>query len=436
MTVVIDGNVTLADVDVLIDALHSQVDQLSGSQASALVRDATRSAAKLSSLRVALVAKVNSSQIWRDRGGPNTTAASFLREEHLLDHGEAKADLVAAQGCERFPELADACRAGCVSRDKVDLILRIGLRNRQREVALPAFIPIFIELASRAPMSHLRRALDLWADQVDPVTTRTDEDDAHTRRELHVVQLGDGVKLDGFFGKAQGMRVITALNGALAKQWKDSTDGQTPARERVAASTAAQRADAFIDGIINPVLSNKLVPTCGGAPATVCVTVPIDRLQNPDGPVAEDAIAASFANGTLRLESASIRSTNGPGEAVLSAQSALQISCDCNVQRVIMSAAGRPIDIGRSTRVIPEQIRTALVIRDGTCVYPYCQVPAGWAEGHHVQHWSRGGSTSLDNLALLCSKHHHKVHAENISITFNSDGKPVVATQNQYRHAR
>ena len=79
---------------------------------------------------------------------PNATAASFLREELVLDHHEAKADLRAATSFERFPELAQACRDGRVSRDKMDLILRIGLRNPTRERALPRFMSIFIDLAA------------------------------------------------------------------------------------------------------------------------------------------------------------------------------------------------------------------------------------------------------------------------------------------------
>ncbi|MBW4096438.1 MAG: HNH endonuclease, partial [Acidobacteria bacterium] len=31
-------------------------------------------------------------------------------------------------------------------------------------------------------------------------------------------------------------------------------------------------------------------------------------------------------------------------------------------------------------------------------------------EAHHLDHWSHGGTTSLDNSALLCSYHHHLVH--------------------------
>ena len=109
----------------------------------------------------------------------------------------------------------------------MDLILRVGLRNRQRERALPRFMNIFIDLAASAPTSQLRKALELWADQIDPVTTARDEDDAHYRRELHVVQLADGVKLDGFFGKTQGMQVAGRVERCI---------GQTMARP-----TARQR---------------------------------------------------------------------------------------------------------------------------------------------------------------------------------------------------
>ena len=331
----------------------------------------SRSVAKLSAYRVALVAKIQASQVWRDKD-PNATPVTFLREELVVDHHEAKADLRAAAPFERFPELAQACQDGRVSRDKMDLILRIGSRNPARERALPRFMNIFIDLAATAPTSQLRRALELWADQIDPVTTARDEDDAHHRRELHVVQRGDGVKVDGFFGKTQGMQLMAALNGALDKQWRDTHNtagsragasgaagaaggGEVPVAERVAASTAAQRADAFIDAIIMPVLDNKLLPTSGGAPATICVTVPLTRLQNPTAATNHGDIADRLADGTLRLGSASIRATNGPAESVISSLAALEISCDANVQRIVMTPAGKPLDIGRKPGSSPNK---------------------------------------------------------------------------------
>ncbi len=39
-----------------------------------------------------------------------------------------------------------------------------------------------------------------------------------------------------------------------------------------------------------------------------------------------------------------------------------------------------------------------------------CDAPSHWCDVHHVLHWSEGGHTSLDNSALLCERHHTKVH--------------------------
>ena len=33
-----------------------------------------------------------------------------------------------------------------------------------------------------------------------------------------------------------------------------------------------------------------------------------------------------------------------------------------------------------------------------------------FVEGHHLEHWTRGGETSLANTALLCHHHHVCVH--------------------------
>ena len=33
-----------------------------------------------------------------------------------------------------------------------------------------------------------------------------------------------------------------------------------------------------------------------------------------------------------------------------------------------------------------------------------------WDDAHHLEHWADGGCTSLDNLALLCRRHHVLAH--------------------------
>jgi hypothetical protein len=56
--------------------------------------------------------------------------------------------------------------------------------------------------------------------------------------------------------------------------------------------------------------------------------------------------------------------------------------------------------------------RAALAARDRGCTWPDCTAPPALCEAHHVIWWSRGGPTTIDNLALLCSRHHTTVHAQ------------------------
>jgi len=45
----------------------------------------------------------------------------------------------------------------------------------------------------------------------------------------------------------------------------------------------------------------------------------------------------------------------------------------------------------RTTRVVTSAQRSALAARDGGCVFPDCDRPLAWCEGHHLVHWLHGG---------------------------------------------
>ncbi|MCW2583754.1 MAG: endonuclease, partial [Klenkia sp.] len=86
-------------------------------------------------------------------------------------------------------------------------------------------------------------------------------------------------------------------------------------------------------------------------------------------------------------------------------------ACDSSVTRIVMGPAGLPLDVGRSKRVVPPHIRKAVEARDGHCVFAGCHAPTHWCDVHHLLEWLRDdGDTSLDNSALLCERHHTKVH--------------------------
>jgi len=127
---------------------------------------------------------------------------------------------------------------------------------------------------------------------------------------------------------------------------------------------------------------------CGGRPANLHVTATVETLKGMVG------AAGGEMEFSLPLSSSTIE----------------RMACDCSVSRVLLSEESVVIDMGRSRRVIAGPAKRALKARDGHCVWPGCERPASWCDGHHLVHWIRGGSTDLDNLVLLCHRHHWKVH--------------------------
>ena len=91
-----------------------------------------------------------------------------------------------------------------------------------------------------------------------------------------------------------------------------------------------------------------------------------------------------------------------------------RLLCDCVLHRVLVDRQqGRGatiVEIAAATRSIPAALWSALVIRDRHCRFPGCDRPPTWTEGHHVQWVSHHDQTRLDNLVVLCRKHHRYLH--------------------------
>ncbi|MFV0253184.1 MAG: HNH endonuclease signature motif containing protein [Beutenbergiaceae bacterium] len=75
------------------------------------------------------------------------------------------------------------------------------------------------------------------------------------------------------------------------------------------------------------------------------------------------------------------------------------------------------IDLHRAERsdgyLIPDGMREAVILRDHTCVFPWCNHPARTADIDHIVPYNHsdaqhGGPTSTANLAALC-RHHHRL---------------------------
>jgi hypothetical protein len=100
-----------------------------------------------------------------------------------------------------------------------------------------------------------------------------------------------------------------------------------------------------------------------------------------------------------------------------------RLACDSSIARVLLNSESLVIDVGRSKRVVSEPGRRALTARDGHCRWTDCDRPASRSAAHHVVHWIHGGTSDLDNLILLCHRHHWMVHEGGWQIVRGDDGR-------------
>ncbi len=93
------------------------------------------------------------------------------------------------------------------------------------------------------------------------------------------------------------------------------------------------------------------------------------------------------------------------------------VACNSIVEVVGITEEGTPLDLGRRSRTVPPALKSHVLTRDMGSTVEGCSSRYR-LEAHHVQPWSRGGSTNTDNLVTLCWYHHHiAVHREELQIT-------------------
>ncbi len=153
------------------------------------------------------------------------------------------------------------------------------------------------------------------------------------------------------------------------------------------------------------------------------------------GRLAESALAADLDRGlagdryqvVVHVEAEALREGSETGQSALddgvgvSAETSRRLACDAATVVMRHDPGGRVLDVGRKTRTIPPAIRRALTARDRRCCFPGCE--SRYCDAHHVRHWADGGATRLDNLVLLCRRHHRLVHEGGFAVTSHEDGQ-------------
>ncbi|MDF8265725.1 HNH endonuclease signature motif containing protein [Luteipulveratus flavus] len=183
--------------------------------------------------------------------------------------------------------------------------------------------------------------------------------------------------------------------------------------------------DAAVAGLSEPVTGLDGEPdprTAATRRADALVEVVRRGAGNPEGmpqtPKAQVVVTISYDQLEKGITGAGVTAT----DQVLSAADVRRLACDAGIIPMVLGSRGEVLDVGREQRLFSTAQRRALRQRDRGCTYPGCTIPAPWCDAHHVLWWSRGGTSSLDNAALLCGRHHTLVHQRDLTATVTDTG--------------
>jgi HNH endonuclease len=131
---------------------------------------------------------------------------------------------------------------------------------------------------------------------------------------------------------------------------------------------------------------------------------PAPAAPGPAGVSAETPAPAQPATPGDPADPARCHVEDGPAISITTAQ---MLGCAAALSWMRHDRGGAVLALGR--RRPNAALRRAARERDTCrCRFPGCE--SRRVDLHHIQHWSHGGRTDLDNLISLCKYHHRLVH--------------------------
>jgi len=341
-----------------------------------------------------------------ERDGHLSTAA-WLAGRFNVAWGAARDVVRVARGLASMPQTQEAVGSGDLSLSAARVLAAAQAAEPE---AFAGAESALVEVARHHAVGDLGRIAAHWRQGVQRQRGVDPDEAMHARRRLFAsVLLGGMVRLDGDLDPETGESLLTALRAVM------DAEARAPAAAEDSRTPAQRRADALGE-VCRRWLDRPERPMVGGERPHVTLTVGVQRLRG----------SAEATSGAVHAPLSSPRL--GPGldhVGPVPASVARRLACDADVMRVVVAGPSQPLDVGRRTKIVPPGLRRAVIVRDRICRFPGCDRPHAWCDAHHVQHWADGGPTSLDNLLLMCRRHHRLIHRPGGITLELIDGHPL-----------
>jgi hypothetical protein len=302
---------------------------------------------------------------WRAAGC--ASSAQWLAQICSSDHRTAARLTRTSSALRSLPALDQALGTGALTLDQVAAAAEFATPETDAELA-------------RVAVGKPPGAIALAARTLVPPTV-TDDEELYERRALSMswtrgrreLMLSGRLPLEQGAAFEQAIWSVAKPQRALDKQAGTILDWQQSAADALV--TLARQGGALAGGVKR-------------SPTTLIV-----HLSNDQPPLLEGA---------------------GP----LSPETAERLVCDA--RRLTIKPSGRDLVHSRVGRCASYAQQRALHKRSGHCQYPGCTA-ARELEAHHLIAVEHGGKTELDNLILLCPRHHKLLHDHHIHTNGTSE---------------
>ena len=340
--------------------------------------------------------------------GGTRTAAGWL--------AEVRCDTASAAGGrlrtstllrEHLPLVADAVVDGVLTVAQAHVLTRL-IGKIDADVLVETQDAIITVAAGRDPAAVGAWVADRIATYCEPAL-EADDRNSSERRYLQTRREADGALRGSFLlSREDSEAFVTALEPLARKQGNDDrrTAGQRRADSLVEVCAQVLRHGALGDaGGQRPQLSYLL-------PAAWAATQAAKEACRDCGPRCAEHRSVGFAESVL----ADLPGQPGRTAAAGCARAAWSgpqtrgriesILCDARISRVLLDGRGQVRGLEHLTDDVTPMQRRMLAARDGGCVARGCTRPPAVCDAHHLLHRADGGPTNVDNLALLCRRHH------------------------------
>ena len=305
-----------------------------------------------------------------------------LRNKGLRPRGKARSEVETAVELEELPKTSEGLRDGEIPYENARILAKASQEGELDETELigPA--------KTQSP--------DKFAGTVRKHQQQRSADDGVSRLEHQRSQRFAKIKTDrtdgmtvlyGRFDPITGALLETALSQKMDELWREEDP-------RARCSPGQRMADA----LAHLVTREETDQTTGKVRGPRLLLI-----------ADYDVVSMELRNGRL-----------GDGTPI-PVEKIRDLACQSDILPAIFKGISQPLDLGRSRRTASPAQRIALVARDKACVG--CGANANWCQSHHIIPWAVHGSTDIDDMCLLCSRCHHKVHDDRWQVRKRPSGE-------------